>query len=817
MKNLICLPLTLLLVCGISFSGSAQLLTETFETDGEGSRYTSNSFYTACADFYQRIDNQPLVYCVTNHPTNPNGSFYWGSEDNDAAAGGEGILTLNPLVVTGFALDVDIFLAIGRPNDLRFEPADYLILEYNMDGGGWNQFAAFYGSNDVLSGSGNLVQDTDLNGLYNAGALEISSSDFADLNFTIPVTGNSVQVRIRSLGNAGTEEIIFDNIRINGTVACADLDSDTFTDFACGGTDCNDGDNTIFPGATEVCDNADNDCDGTVDNGLGVDADTDGHGDPASCVTDATLPIPYDDCDDSDINNFPTNPEVCDNADNDCNTVIDNGLGVDADTDGHGDPASCVTDATLPIPYDDCDDADINNYPTNLEVCDGVDNDCDLLVDEGLADDATFNYSAGSYCVNDADPTPTISGVPGGGFTSSPAGLSINAGTGIIDVSASMPGAYTITYTTSGSCPNSSNQAVTINALDDVTFNYSSGTYCLGESDPTPTISGLPGGGFSSVPAGLNINPTTGFINIGLSVPQGYTVTYTTTGSCPNSSNVGVTIGTPPAAPSVVSPMTVCPGAPIILTATGSGTGNLMFYNSVPNLLGVVPMPPATGSLNIGGAAPGPYTFGVTESNGVCQSLPTAIIVTVGDVMTPTAVCQNINVYVDGAGNASIVAADIDGGSSDNCGAVTLSASQTAFTCDDVASPFGELIITGVYDATIVGGTPKGVEVYVANDIADLSQYGIGFANNGGGTDGEEFTFPAVSATAGQYIYVSSEVPNFTSWFGFAPDYTSTTAAINGDDAIELFHLGAVIDVFGDINLDGSGQPWEYMDGWAYR
>ena len=41
--------------------------------------------------------------------------------------------------------------------------------------------------------------------------------------------------------------------------------------------------------------------------------------------------------------------------------------------------------------------------------------------------------------------------------------------------------------------------------------------------------------------------------------------------------------------------------------------------------------------------------------------------------------------------------------------------------------------------------------------------------------------------------------------------------AINGDDAIELFFNGAVIDVFGDINVDGNGQPWEYLDGWAYR
>ena len=41
--------------------------------------------------------------------------------------------------------------------------------------------------------------------------------------------------------------------------------------------------------------------------------------------------------------------------------------------------------------------------------------------------------------------------------------------------------------------------------------------------------------------------------------------------------------------------------------------------------------------------------------------------------------------------------------------------------------------------------------------------------------------------------------------------------SINGDDAIELFSGGTVIDTFGDINVDGNGELWEYLDGWAYR
>ena len=41
--------------------------------------------------------------------------------------------------------------------------------------------------------------------------------------------------------------------------------------------------------------------------------------------------------------------------------------------------------------------------------------------------------------------------------------------------------------------------------------------------------------------------------------------------------------------------------------------------------------------------------------------------------------------------------------------------------------------------------------------------------------------------------------------------------SINGDDAVELFENGNVIDTFGDINVDGNGEAWEYLDGWASR
>lgn len=128
-----------------------------------------------------------------------------------------------------------------------------------------------------------------------------------------------------------------------------------------------------------------------------------------------------------------------------------------------------------------------------------------------------------------------------------------------------------------------------------------------------------------------------------------------------------------------------------------------------------------------------------------------------------------------------------------------------------------DMIITGVFDGPLSGGTPKVVEFYVINNISDLSAYGFGSANNGGGSDGEEFTFPAQAATAGTFLYLSTTTTEFNTYFGFNPDFTDGSAAINGDDAVELFHNGTAVDVFGDINVDGSGTAWDYLDGWAYR
>lgn len=130
------------------------------------------------------------------------------------------------------------------------------------------------------------------------------------------------------------------------------------------------------------------------------------------------------------------------------------------------------------------------------------------------------------------------------------------------------------------------------------------------------------------------------------------------------------------------------------------------------------------------------------------------------------------------------------------------------------------LVLTGVLDGPLSGGTPKALEIYVTHDVADLSVYGLANANNGDPSPGAPvWSFPAVAATAGEYIYLTAgdDAP-FSEYLEFSADYTQVGAlAVNGDDAIELYQDGAVVDVIGEVGVDGTGMPWEYLDGWAYR
>ena len=165
-----------------------------------------------------------------------------------------------------------------------------------------------------------------------------------------------------------------------GTVV-SDDDGDGVDELA---GDCDDGDASVYPGADEVAGNGvDDDCDGWIDErppAPGEDADGDGY-----CPSDVPCPdgTPIGDCDDDDSAVHPGAAEVpYDGVDQDCD-------GADlVDVDGDGYASEAVGGA-------DCDDTRVDVHPGRVDLGDGVDQDCDGLVDE---DAATFDDDGGGGC-----------------------------------------------------------------------------------------------------------------------------------------------------------------------------------------------------------------------------------------------------------------------------------------------------------------------------------------------------------------------------------------------------------------------------------
>jgi hypothetical protein len=161
---------------------------------------------------------------------------------------------------------------------------------------------------------------------------------------------------------------------IDRSAAC-DWDGDLHASVLCpGGDDCDDADATVHPGAVEVCNDRDDDCDGEL---VAIpswhpDVDGDGYGDAAHPVAECDAPTGHvldgGDCDDANPDVSPAAGERCDNAiDDDCDGTA--AVSVDEDGDGFGSDACAGGD--------DCDDASADVHPGASEICgDGIDADC---------------------------------------------------------------------------------------------------------------------------------------------------------------------------------------------------------------------------------------------------------------------------------------------------------------------------------------------------------------------------------------------------------------------------------------------------------
>ena len=261
---------------------------------------------------------------------------------------------------------------------------------------------------------------------------------------------------------------------------------------------------------------------------------------------------------------------------------------------------------------------------------------------------ASISYTSTSYCINDSNiQSLSLTGTgafTGGTYTSSPAGLTLNSTTGEITPNTSLPNNYTITYNvsnTNGCNPLLATTPIAITAIPTATITYAGSPFCTSLSAAQAvTLNGTgtyTGGTYTSTPAGLSINSTTGAIIPSTSTPGNYVVTYTTlaSGGCASiQTTTNVTITAIPTATIVYASSPFCTSLNTAQAVTLNGT--LAYTGGAFTSTTGLTINATTGDITPNTSTPGNYvvTYSTLAAGG-CPSVPvtTNVVITA----TPTA------------------------------------------------------------------------------------------------------------------------------------------------------------------------------------
>ncbi|TXJ26319.1 MAG: gliding motility-associated C-terminal domain-containing protein [Chitinophagaceae bacterium] len=342
---------------------------------------------------------------------------------------------------------------------------------------------------------------------------------------------------------------------------------------------------------------------------------------------------------------------------------------------------------------------------------------------------ASISYAGSPFCTSGGNATVTQTG-QGGGSYSSTSGLTIDPATGEVNLSASTPGTYTVTYTFSnGPCSNTATTTLTIASQPVLTITDPAPVCAPATIDLTAaaiTAGSTPGLSFAYF---TDAAGTTALSNPDVVTASGtYYIQGTTAAGCKTTTRpVTVTVNPQPVATIAYtgSPYCAAQTAAATVTHTGQGGGT---YSSTPGLS----INPSTGEVNIVGSTPGTYTVTYSFTNGTCSNTATATLridpLPVLMITNPAAVCA--------PGTVNITAPTITAGSTpglaynyyiDPAGLVTLSKPESISTS-------GTYYVQGVAPSGCVTGIEAVNVVINLQPTATIAYSSSPFCVNAGGT-----------------------------------------------------------------------------------
>ncbi len=413
-----------------------------------------------------------------------------------------------------------------------------------------------------------------------------------------------------------------------------------------------------------------------------------------------------------------------------------------------------------------------------------------------------FSYTVGVWCTNDPNQASNLTGTPGGTYTSAPAGLSLNAGSGQINPSASTPGTYDVTYTTPGVCFDDSTVTVTINPVPTVDPILDQ-TVCEGVDFTAINFTGTAGTTFDWVNDNANVGlAAAGSGNIaaftgatvGVQDVANIVVTPTLGGCVGATENFTLTVDQQEDAGFNYPATAWCttePPAPAVVTGTAGGA-----FTAAPAGLTINA---ATGQITPSTSTPGTYDVTYTTT-GICFDDST---ITVNIAATPSVnpiadqtVCEGVDfAFIDFTGSAGTVfdwvndntniglaaagANDIAAFTAATLGGqevANVTVTPTAGTCAGTPENF-TLTVNPQEDASFTYPAPQGWCTSDVNQLANVT-----------GTAGGAFT----SVPAGLTLNAATgEITPSTSTAG-TYDVTYTTTGICNDAVTVTIDIYAV-------------------------